>query len=76
MNSKRYDADAIFHFRDFYKELGFNTGFGLRFDIKFVVLRLDWGVQLYNPGEPVGERWIHNFKWRNMALNFGVGYPF
>lgn len=76
MNSKRYDADAIFHIRNFYKELGFNTGFGLRLDIKFAVLRLDWGVQLYNPGDPAGERWIHNFKWKNMALNFGVGYPF
>lgn len=76
MDGSKYSEEAVFHFRDFYKELGFNTGLGLRVDIKFAVLRLDWGVQLYNPGEPAGERWIHNFKWRNMALNFGVGYPF
>ena len=68
--------ESVFHFDRFYKQLGFNTGLGLRFDIKFAVLRLDWGIQLHNPNNPVGERWIHNFRWKNTALNFGVGYPF
>lgn len=72
----QYSDEAVFYARDFYKQLGFNTGFGLRFDIKFAVLRLDWGIQLHNPNNPAGERWIHNFKWKNTALNFGVGYPF
>ena len=67
---------ALFHFDTFYKQLGFNTGLGLRLDIKFVVLRLDWGIQLHNPNNPAGERWIHNFRWSNTARNFGVGYPF
>jgi outer membrane protein assembly factor BamA len=71
-----YPEEAVFHFNDFYKQLAFNTGLGLRLDIKFAVLRLDWGIQLHNPGRPAGERWIHNFKWANTALNFGVGYPF
>jgi outer membrane protein assembly factor BamA len=68
--------DGVFHFDRFYKQLGLNTGLGLRVDIKFVILRLDWGIRLHSPNEPVGERWIHNFKWKNTALNFGVGYPF
>lgn len=71
-----YPDSSVFHFKDFYKQLGFNTGLGIRLDIKFAILRLDWGVQLHNPNKPVGERWIHNFKWKNMSLNFGVGYPF
>ena len=75
-NSKDVPEGAEFAFDTFYKQLGFNTGLGLRLDIKFAILRLDWGIQLHNPNNPVGERWIHNFKWRNMALNFGVGYPF
>ncbi|MEG1645715.1 MAG: BamA/TamA family outer membrane protein, partial [Alistipes sp.] len=66
-----YSPDAVFHFDTFYKQLGFNTGIGLRVDIKFAVLRLDWGIQLHNPNNPEGERWIHNFKWKNTALNFG-----
>ena len=70
------NPSEVFHFNDFYKQLGFNSGLGLRIDAKFVILRIDLGVQLHNPGRPVGERWIHDLKWRNMALNFGVGYPF
>lgn len=69
-------SDEVFHFGNFYKQLGLNTGIGLRFDVKFVVLRLDWGIQLHNPDNPVGQRWIHDFRWKNTALNFGVGYPF
>jgi outer membrane protein assembly factor BamA len=75
-NPTEYPDEAVFHFNNFYKQLAFNTGLGLRLDIKFAVLRLDWGIQLHNPGRPAGERWIHNFKWANTALNFGVGYPF
>lgn len=75
-NDAEYSPDAVFRLSDFYKGLGFNTGIGLRLDIKFAILRLDWGIQLHNPNNPAGERWIHNFKWKNTALNFGVGYPF
>ena len=68
--------DGIFHIDKFYKQLGMNTGLGLRIDIKFVILRLDWGIQIHNPNRPSGERWIENLRWKNTALNFGVGYPF
>ena len=69
-------ADGIFSWKDFHKQLGFNTGLGLRIDITFVILRLDWGVQLHNPNLPAGHRWIEKLRWKNTALNFGVGYPF
>lgn len=68
--------EAVFRFDRFYKQLGFDAGLGLRLDIKFAVLRLDWGIQLHNPNAPSGERWIRSFRWKNTALNFGVGYPF
>ena len=71
-----YSDSSVFHFNSFYKQLAFNTGIGLRLDIKFAILRLDWGIQLHNPNNPEGQRWIHNFKWKNTSLNFGVGYPF
>ena len=74
-NNAEYSPDAVFR-GDFYKELGFNTGIGIRLDIKFAILRLDCGIQLHNPNNPAGERWIQSFKWKNTALNFGVGYPF
>ena len=71
-----YPEGSVFRFNEFYKQIAFNTGIGLRIDIKFAVLRLDWGIRLYDPNQPEGKRWIHNFKWKNTALNFGVGYPF
>ena len=70
------NKEEVFYFDNFYKQLGFNTGLGLRIDVTFVVIRLDLGVQLHNPGWPEGDRWIRKLKWSNMALNFGVGYPF
>ncbi|MFR9503460.1 MAG: BamA/TamA family outer membrane protein [Rikenellaceae bacterium] len=77
MNKDSYDDPAgIFHFDSFYKQLGFNTGLGIRLDITFAVLRLDWGVQLHNPNLPEGERWIKRFNWDYTSFNFGVGYPF
>ena len=75
-NPSEYSDDAVFHIDNFYKQLGFNTGLGIRLDIKFAVLRLDWGIQLHNRNQPAGERWIHNLRLKNTALNFGVGYPF
>lgn len=70
------NPEDIFHINSFYKQLGFNTGIGLRFNIKVAVIRFDLGMQLHNPGRPEGQRWIKNLRWSNMALNFGVGYPF
>ena len=75
-NTQGSSPEEVFHFDKFYKQLGVNTGLGLRIDAYFVILRIDWGLQLHNPGWPEGQRWIHNFKWDNMAINFGVGYPF
>ncbi len=75
-NAAEYAPEAVFHFKNFYKQLGFNTGLGVRVDIKFAILRLDWGLQLHNPNLPHGQRWIRNFRWSRTALNFGVGYPF
>ncbi len=72
-----YDSASLFEVDTFYKQLGFNTGVGLRLDIQFAILRLDWGIQLHNPNKSVGERWvIKDWSWQNAALNFGVGYPF
>lgn len=70
------DEPSKFRLDTFYKQLGFNTGIGLRFDINVAILRFDWGIRLHDPGMPKGDRWIDKFKYSNTVLNFGVGYPF
>lgn len=58
-------------------QIALNTGVGLRLNLNVLVLRLDWGIQLYNPGKPQGQRWvIAQPRFRNTALHFGIGYPF
>ena len=76
MNQGGYDPRSVFHLNSFYRQLGFNTGLGARFDFGFFVFRVDWGIKLHNPNEVAGQRWIRSFKLYNTTLNFGVGYPF
>jgi len=43
---------------DWYKQLGIAGGFGLRFDLDFFVIRLDFGIPLRNPALPENSKWI------------------
>jgi hypothetical protein len=59
------------------------TGFGLRVDIEFFVIRFDIATPLRKPFLPEGERWGNSFDigsktWRkeNLIFNFAIGYPF
>ncbi|MBO7299806.1 MAG: BamA/TamA family outer membrane protein [Tidjanibacter sp.] len=68
---------AAFKFGTALSEVALNTGVGLRLNLNVLVLRLDWGIQLYNSNKPEGARWvIAQPDIRNTALNFGIGYPF
>lgn len=68
----------------FLKELAVGTGVGLRFDISFLVLRLDVAFPLRKPWLAPGERWVikdirfNSPAWRteNIVFNLGIGYPF
>ncbi len=66
----------VFRFNRFYKQLGFNGGLGARFDFGYFLFRLDWGVQLHNPNENPGSRWIRNLTLNQTTFSFNVGYPF
>lgn len=66
-----------FNFDTFYKQLAVDAGIGLRFDIKFLLFRLDVAAPMVNPSYPEGERWrIKDLQFKNFILNFGIGYPF
>jgi outer membrane protein assembly factor BamA len=64
-------------FDRFYKEFAMDVGVGLRLDFNFFILRVDFAIPLRNPAKPEGERWVLN-KWRfsDVIINFGIGYPF
>ena len=54
-------------------------GLGIRLNLDFILLRVDWGMKLYEPSRAEGARWLSPAQWvgRNgYAVHFGVGYPF
>jgi len=68
--------DATFRFKDFYKSVAVNWGFGARLNLDFVILRLDLGMVAH---DPMTNRWLGAgdwFKKNTYSLQFGVGYPF
>lgn len=73
-----------FEASDFLSEIGIGTGFGLRYDIQFFVLRLDLAFPLRIPSLEKGNRWVVDeidpldSDWRseNLILNLAIGYPF
>ena len=70
---------ALFRFTEFYKQIALGTGFGFRFDLKFLVLRFDIGIPVYNPSISDDPQWFESFrpfKINKFTLNFGIGYPF
>lgn len=76
MNARGAAADARFRFDSFYKQIALNTGLGFRYDLGFVLLRLDWGLKLHNPNVPAAQRWKSGFKLKETALHFAIGLPF
>ena len=63
----------------FYREIALGSGFGVRYDFSYVILRLDLGVKMHDPALVEGTRWIspdNYFKSGNVNFVFGIGYPF
>ena len=63
-------------FKNFYRHIAADWGFGLRLNLDFALLRLDCGVKIYDPSMHLWtgpERW---FKKDNYGIQFGIGYPF
>ncbi|NMB06157.1 MAG: BamA/TamA family outer membrane protein [Bacteroidales bacterium] len=69
---------GLFEWSNFYKELAVAYGLGIRFDLNFLLIRVDGGMKAHNPALPVGSRWTifkPNFG-RDFAFHFAIGYPF
>lgn len=60
---------------DFYNELAFDAGVGLRLDFQIVLLRLDVAMPFRKPWLPEGQRWGFDKK-DSPVFNLAIGYPF
>lgn len=78
----RNDVDrpnAQFRFNRFLNEIAIGSGFGIRFDLKFVLLRTDLGLKVRDPKYTDNSRWIFSRPGpisSDMALVVSIGYPF
>lgn len=72
-----YRKGSQFKLKNALKEMALGTGIGIRYDLEFLVLRLDWGVGLHVPYETgkSGFYNIPNFK-DGQAIHLAIGYPF
>lgn len=72
-----YRTGAQFKLKNVLKETALGTGVGIRYDLDFLVLRLDWGVGLHVPYE-TGKSGFYNIpKFKDgQAIHLAIGYPF
>ena len=56
--------------------IALGSGFGLRYDLSFFVVRFDLGFKTYNPAYESGSRWLKDYNFARSVLNFGINYPF
>ena len=67
-------SQAVFKFKHLPKELALGTGVGLRYDMDFLVIRLDWGIGLHVPYKS-GFYNVGRFR-DSQSIHFAIGYPF
>lgn len=51
-------GNTKFKINSFYREMGVGTGFGLRFDFTFLILRFDVGIKVYDPAREPEDRFV------------------
>lgn len=66
--------NAKFKINNVLKEMALGTGVGIRYDLDFFVIRLDWGIGLHLPYKS-GFYNISSFK-DGQSIHLAIGYPF
>ncbi len=75
LDNTRFNEYTFDGFKDL-SELAVGSGFGIRYDFDFFVLRFDIGFKTYNPALPAGDRWFKQYNFNNAVYNVGINYPF
>ena len=75
------NAVGNFSTNTFLNEIAVGTGFGVRWDFDYFLLRLDLATKAINPGNKENEKWVlSKTTWSSgenpIEFNIGIGYPF
>ncbi|WP_196892354.1 translocation and assembly module lipoprotein TamL [Aureivirga marina] len=57
------------------QDIAIGSGFGLRYDVNFLVIRVDFGFKTYEPYLE-HNRWFTNYNFKKSVVNIGINYPF
>lgn len=83
LNEDSLRVGGKFEKEEFISEIAFGSGLGLRLDLDFFVIRLDFAIPIKNPSLPKGGRWLWDEQWNDERksyykpqFNLGIGYPF
>lgn len=68
---------AEFNLRHFFDSIALGTGVGIRYDLSFLILRLDFGFALHVPYDTEKSGYYNIPKFKDgMGIHFAIGYPF
>ena len=69
--------DMKFRPSRFFEDIALGTGVGLRYDLGFLVVRLDWGLALHTPYDTGKSGYFNINRFKDaQTLHFAIGYPF
>ena len=72
---------GVFQWNQFYKQIAWSYGVGVRFDLSILIFRIDFGVKLHDPSRiEEGKQWrtaSNGLGWHDdMTFHFAIGHPF
>ncbi len=70
------DDRATFNRFSSLQDIALGSGFGLRYDFNFFLIRFDIGFKTYDPAYETNRRWFTDYNFANAVYNIGINYPF
>lgn len=74
-NSSFVDSEAKFNGFSSLGDFAVGTGFGVRYDLNFLILRFDVGFKTHEPYLKEN-KWFSNYNFSSAVYNVGINYPF
>ena len=72
-----YFSPGNFEMKHFFNDIALGTGIGIRYNLDFLILRLDWGFGLHVPYDTGKSGYFNTESFKNnQSLHFAIGYPF
>lgn len=69
--------DSVFKLKSVFKDIAVGTGIGIRYDMDFFVIRVDWGIGLHMPYDTGKSGFFNIQRFKDsQSLHLAIGYPF